>query len=53
MPRVLTYTEGNTEAPDLARVWRSAGVLRPWHAGRDTSENPGSPNGLLSWGLDE
>ena len=45
MPRVLTDAEGNTEAPGLARVWRSAGVLRPWHAGRDTSENPGSPEG--------
>ena len=42
VPRVLTYTEGNTEAPELARVRRSAGVLRPWHAGRDTSENSGS-----------
>jgi len=34
-PRVLTHTEGNTEASDLrkrARVWRSGGVHRPWHA---------------------
>ena len=28
--------EGNTEACALARIWRSAGVHRPWHAGRDT-----------------
>ena len=26
-------------------MWRSAGVIRPWHAGRDTSENSGSPKG--------
>ena len=31
-PRVLTCTEGNTEASVLARMWRSAGVIRPWHA---------------------
>jgi len=45
MSRVLTCTEGNTEASDMARMWRSAGVIRPWHAGRDTSENSGSPRG--------
>ena len=43
--RVLTCTEGKTEASVMARMWRSAGVLRPWHAGRDTSENSGSPKG--------
>lgn len=26
-------------------MWRSGGVLRPWHARRDTSRNPGSPKG--------
>jgi len=31
----------------MAWVWRSAGVLRPWHAGRETFENSGSPEG--SW----
>ena len=31
-PRVLTCAEGNTEASDMARMWRSAGVIRPWHA---------------------
>jgi hypothetical protein len=45
MPRVLTYTEGNTAAPVLVRGWRSGGVLRPWYAGRDATRNPGSPNG--------
>jgi hypothetical protein len=45
MPRVLTYTEGNTEASVLAREWRSAGVIRPWHARRDMLKNSGSPKG--------
>jgi hypothetical protein len=31
-------------------VWRSAGVHRPWHAGRDTLENSGSPVTHLSVG---
>lgn len=35
------------EAPVLARVRRSAGVHRPWHRGRDASENPGGP--IVSW----
>ena len=47
MPRVLTFTEGNTEAPDLARVWRSGVVIRPWHAVRDSSMEPGKPQRLL------
>jgi len=54
MPRVLTYTEGNTEAPvNTARVWRSAGVLRPWHARRDILKNSGSPIGFLVRGEQE
>ena len=35
MPRVLTHTEGNTDALVLVRVWRSGGVHRPWHASRE------------------
>ena len=49
-PRVFTHTEGNTRAPAWARVCRSAGVHRPWHAGREASEHSGSPKGLLTWG---
>jgi len=44
-PRVLTCAEGNTRACDLVRMRRSAGVVRPWHAGTDASENSGSPIG--------
>ena len=29
----------------MAWMERSAGVLRPWHAGRDVSGNPGGPFG--------
>src|SRR2546428_9821310 len=40
--------EGNMSATDVARWCRSAGVLRPWHAGRETSKkNLGSPR--RSW----
>src|SRR6266705_4565732 len=39
--------EGTMRATDLARLGRSAGVLRPWHAGRETSKNVGSPR--RSW----
>ena len=28
-------------------MWRSTGVLRPWHVGRDTVENSGSPKGSM------
>jgi hypothetical protein len=44
---VFNGAEGNTKRPQMARAWRSAGVLRPWHAGTDALENPGSPEG--SW----
>src|SRR6266705_3000776 len=37
--------EGNTRTSVLARRGRSAGVLRPWHAGRETSKNLGDPIG--------
>src|SRR5512134_2117932 len=43
-PRVLTHTEGNTRPSDLARRGRSAGVLRPWHAGREASKHLGGPS---------
>src|SRR5712691_9491493 len=39
--------EGNMSATDLARLCRSAGVLRPWHAGRETFEELGKPQTLL------
>nr|VFJ74191.1 MAG: hypothetical protein BECKFW1821C_GA0114237_105812 [Candidatus Kentron sp. FW] len=29
-------------------MWRSAGVDRPWHVGRDMPRNPGSPELLLT-----
>jgi hypothetical protein len=41
--------EANTKHPFMVRVWRSAGVLRPWHAGRDTSKNLGDPMGSWVW----
>ena len=43
--RVLTFTEDNTRPSVLAWMERSAGVLRPWHAGKDGSGNPGDPYG--------
>jgi len=47
MPRVLTFTEGSTRTSMMTWMGRSAGVLRPWHAGRDASKNLGDPSG--SW----
>src|SRR2546428_36851 len=42
--------EGNMSATDVARLCRSAGVLRPWHAGRETSKkNLGSPRRTCTW----
>src|SRR5215813_10231197 len=49
MPRVLTHTEGHTRASVLARMGRSAGVLRPWHAGREASKNLGGPKRSCPW----
>jgi hypothetical protein len=46
-PRVGTYTAGRTRASDLARIGRTAGVRRPWQAGREPSQNLGGP--LRSW----
>ena len=40
-------SEGNMCASDMARTCRTVGVHRPWHTGRDTSENSGSPRGSL------
>ena len=40
----LTHTEGNTRPSVLARMERSAAVLRPWHAGREASKNLGDPS---------
>ena len=37
--------EGNTRPSGLARKGRSAGVLRPWHAGREAAKNLGGPRG--------
>src|SRR5919201_82403 len=39
----LNAPEGNTTTSEEARMCRSVGVLRPRHAGRDTSKNLGSP----------
>ena len=36
--------EGNTRTSAMARRCRSAGVLRPWHAGREASKNLGDPS---------
>jgi hypothetical protein len=41
----LNAPEGNTRTAIRARRCRSAGVLRPWHAGREASKNLGSPRG--------
>src|SRR4030095_692132 len=45
----LNAPEGNTSAAELARWCRSAGVLRPWPAGRETSKNLGSPRRSWTW----
>ena len=37
--------EANMKHPNRVRMWKSAGVHRPWHAGRDTLKNPGGPKG--------
>ena len=39
--------EGNTYPSVVARKGRSAGVHRPWHAGRETAKNLGGP--ISSW----
>jgi len=39
--------EGNRKHLLMAKMWKAAGVIRLWHAGIDTSRNPGSPKG--SW----
>jgi hypothetical protein len=39
--------EGNTRPSALARRGRSAGVHRPWHAGRETTKHLGGP--ISSW----
>jgi hypothetical protein len=41
--------EGNTRTSALARRGRSAGVLRPWHAGRETLKNLGDPKRSCTW----
>jgi hypothetical protein len=33
----------------MARRGRSAGVLRPWHAGREASKNLGGPRRSCPW----
>ena len=48
-PRVFTHTEGRTRASAWARMRRSAGVHRPWHAGRETSKHVGGPKGSCEW----
>ncbi len=42
--RVLTYTEVNTEASAMVRVWRISGVIRLWHVQRDAHKNLGAPS---------
>ena len=39
--------EGNTRPSVLARRGRSAGVHRPWHAGKEVSKHLGGP--ISSW----
>jgi len=41
--------EGNTRPSGVARRGRSAGVLRPWHAGRETSKHVGGPTRSCPW----
>src|SRR5262249_59060444 len=41
----LNAPEGNTRTTGMARRGRSAGGLRPWHAGREASKNLGGPRG--------
>jgi len=48
-PRVVTHTEGHTSPSVLARKCRSAGVLRPWQAGREARKNVGSPRRSWVW----
>jgi hypothetical protein len=43
--RVLTFTEDNTRPSVTAWMERSVGVIRPWHARREVSGNPGGPHG--------
>jgi len=43
----VNVLESNRKHLLMAKMWKAAGVIRPWHAGRDTSRNPGSPKG--SW----
>jgi len=45
----LNAPEGNTRTSVLARRGRSAGVLRPWHAGREASKNLGGPKRSCPW----
>jgi hypothetical protein len=45
----LNAPEGNTRPSDMARRGRSAGVLRPWHAGREASKNLGGPRRSCLW----
>ena len=45
----LNAPEGNTSASVMARMGRSAGVLRPWHAGREASKNVGGPKRSCPW----
>jgi hypothetical protein len=45
----LNAPEGNTSATDLARWCRSAGVLRPWHAGREMAKTLASPRRSCLW----
>src|SRR5215510_3304596 len=41
--------EGNTIPPTWRGGGRSAGVLRPWHAGREASKNLGGPRHSWAW----
>src|SRR5215467_12171494 len=43
-------TAGNTRPAGMARQGRSAGVLRPWHAGRETSKTWGDPSSSCTGG---
>jgi hypothetical protein len=45
----LNAPAGNMRATELARVWRSAGVLRPGQAGREPSKHLGRPRRAWTW----
>ena len=45
----MNAPEGTTSLAVVARVGRSAGVHRPWHAGREASKHGGGPRSSWEW----